>query len=139
MKNVRSKLAGLTAIGLAATVAAAPATAGAQAPTGMIPKEKISFQLYNFLIPVFGAFPLGDGTFFPPGGTPNNPEQQKTAVLNVFDQMGTLRCRAASLSRAIDCASSRVSSAASSRSCASANRKGDCRFVPAFCTPLFMR
>ena len=86
--NVRSKLAGLAAAGMAATVIAAPATAGAQtAPIGTIPKEKISFQLYNFLIPVFGAFPLGDGTFFPPGGTPNTPEQQKTAVLNVFDQM----------------------------------------------------
>ena len=24
---------------------------------------------------MFGAFPLGDGTFFPPGGTPNSPEQ----------------------------------------------------------------
>ena len=48
------------------------------------PKEKISFQLYNFLVPVFGAFPLGGGTFFPPGGTPNTPEQMQTAVLNVF-------------------------------------------------------
>jgi len=86
--NVRSKLAGVVAAGMAATVIAAPATAGAQsAPTGMIPKDKISFQLYNFLIPVFGAFPLGDGTFFPPGGTPNSPEGQRTAVLNVFDQM----------------------------------------------------
>ncbi|MDA0173769.1 hypothetical protein OJ998_32005 [Solirubrobacter taibaiensis] len=75
---------GAAAVASIATAAIAAPSANAQ---GTIPKEKISFQLYNFLIPVFGAFPLGDGTFFPPGGTPNTPEQQKTAVLNVFSQM----------------------------------------------------
>src|SRR6478752_7424174 len=73
----------IAAAGLAAAVvAASPAKA-----EGTIPKDKISFQLYNFLIPVFGAFPLGDGTFFPPGGTPNSPAQQKEAVKNVFAKM----------------------------------------------------
>ena len=36
---------------------------------------------------MFGAFPLGDGTFFPPGATPNSPEQMRTAVKSVFTQM----------------------------------------------------
>ena len=81
--RVRTAVGAVAVAGLATAAIAAP-SANAQ---GTIPKEKISFQLYNFLIPVFGAFPLGDGTFFPPGGTPNTPEQQKTAVLNVFSQM----------------------------------------------------
>ena len=81
--RVRTAVGAVAVAGLATAAIAAP-SANAQ---GTIPKEKISFQLYNFLIPVFGAFPLGDGTFFPPGGTPNSPEQQKTAVLNVFSQM----------------------------------------------------
>ena len=88
--KIRSTLAAVAAAGLAATVIAAP-SASAQAvpscPPGTIPKDKISFQLYNFLIPVFGAFPLGDGTFFPPGATPNSPEQMRTAVKSVFTQM----------------------------------------------------
>ena len=83
------RLIGAAVAAMAAAVLVAP-PAGAQAPAqcpGTIPKDKISFQLYNFLIPVFGAFPLGDGTFFPPGGTPNTPEQMRTAVRNVFTQM----------------------------------------------------
>jgi sugar phosphate isomerase/epimerase len=77
------KLRSIIGAAAVATALAAPA-AHAQ---GTIPKDKISFQLYNFLVPVFGAFPLGDGTFFPPGGTPNTPEQQQAAVKNVFAQM----------------------------------------------------
>jgi sugar phosphate isomerase/epimerase len=88
VKRVRATLAaGLAA---AATVVAASPASAQTAPScvpGTIAKDKISFQLYNFLIPVFGAFPLGDGTFFPPGGTPNTPEQMRTAVRNVFTQM----------------------------------------------------
>ena len=38
-------------------------------------------------MPVFGAIPLGDGTFFPPGGTPNTPAQMQTALKNVFATM----------------------------------------------------
>src|SRR4051794_26068592 len=91
--NLRQSLLATAVAGMAATVIAAP-PAGAQTTpascpgvVGTIPKDKISFQLFNFLVPVFGAFPLGDGTFFPPGGTPNTPEQQKAAVKNVFAQM----------------------------------------------------
>ena len=78
--------------GLAATAAvvAAPPASAQTAPSclpGTIAKDKISFQLYNFLIPVFGAFPIGNGQYFPPGGTPNTPEQMRTAVRNVFTQM----------------------------------------------------
>ena len=72
MKRALATLAGLAA---AATVAASPANAQT-APScvpGTIAKDKISFQLYNFLIPVFGAFPIGNGQYFPPGGTPNTP------------------------------------------------------------------
>ena len=72
----------------AAVIAATPARAQTPAPCpGTIPKDKISFQLFNFLVPVFGAIPLGDGTFFPPGGTPNTPAQMQTALKNVFAQM----------------------------------------------------
>jgi len=71
-----------------AVIAATPAHAQTPAPcNGTIPKDKISFQLFNFLVPIIGAFPLGDGTFFPPGGTPNTPEQTQAALKNVFAQM----------------------------------------------------
>jgi sugar phosphate isomerase/epimerase len=85
VRRNRGALARFAAVAGVAAGMVAAAPAGAQ--TGTIPKEKISFQLYNFLVPVFGAFPVGDGQYFPPGGTPNSPEQQRAAVLNVFDQM----------------------------------------------------
>jgi len=81
--KLRSMIGATAVASMAAAAIAAP---GASAQ-GTIPKDKISFQLYNFLIPVFGAFPLGDGTFFPPGGTPNSPAQQQEAVKNVFAKM----------------------------------------------------
>jgi sugar phosphate isomerase/epimerase len=71
-----------------AVIAATPAHAQTPAPcNGTIPKDKISFQLYNYLIPVFGAIPIGNGQYFPPGGTPNTPEQMQTALKNVFAQL----------------------------------------------------
>ena len=91
--NLRKSLLATAVAGMAATVIAAPPAGAKTAPAscpgvvGTVPKDKISFQLYNFLVPVFGAFPLGDGTFFPPGGTPNTPAQSQAALKNVFTQM----------------------------------------------------
>jgi sugar phosphate isomerase/epimerase len=83
-----------TSLALATLVASAviaTSPAGAQstpAPcNGTIPKDKISFQLYNYLVPVFGAIPIGNGQYFPPGGTPNTPEQMQAALKNVFAQL----------------------------------------------------
>jgi sugar phosphate isomerase/epimerase len=90
VKRVRSALAGMTAAGMAAVAVAASPAAAQTAPgcvPGTIPKDKISFQLYNFLLPVFGSIPIGPGQTFPPNTPPNTQEQMQAAVKNVFAQM----------------------------------------------------
>ncbi|MDA0138800.1 hypothetical protein OJ962_14960 [Solirubrobacter sp. CPCC 204708] len=84
---MRSGFGAAAVAGLAAAAIVAPSAGAQTEPTGMIPKEKISFQLYNFLVPVFGAIDFGGGNYFPPGGTPNTPAQMQAAVQNVFAQM----------------------------------------------------
>ena len=85
--RVRSAVGAAAVAGVAAAAIVAPSANAQTAPKGMIPKDKISFQLYNFLVPVFGGIDFGGGNIFPPGGTPNTPAQQQTAVQNVFHQM----------------------------------------------------
>ncbi len=91
--NVRKTLVATAVAGMAAAVIAAPPASAQTAPSscpgvvGTIPKDKISFQLFNFLVPVFGAFPVGGGQYFPPGGTPNTPEQMQVALKDTLARM----------------------------------------------------
>lgn len=87
--------AALAAAALAAAVIAAPPAGAQTAPAcnsalGTIPKDKISFQLWSFVLPIFGSIALppeyGGGTY-PPNTPPNTPAQSQAAIKNVFAYM----------------------------------------------------